>query len=229
MIRQRYGGAQRPETVLLAYLADTSNSLATYPSIPDEATVLRGPFVTGFSDGEFFRFCQENDQARIERTAKHEIIIMPPAGFESSAASMSAAGSLFIWHRQHRQGKVLDSSVGYLLPDGAVLSPDASWVSPERLTTVTPAQLQKYPPLCPDFVIEIKLPSDRIPTLQVKMEQWLRNGVRLGFLIDTESETAYVYAPGQPMRIVAGFENELSGEPVLSGFQLDLWELKGSA
>ena len=197
-----------------------------YPNIPDEATVLRGPFVTGFSDDEFFRFCQENDLARIERTANHEIIIMPPAGFESSYSSGQAFGSLLIWNRQHRQGRVLESSVGYLLPDGAVLSPAASWVSPERLATVTPEQLQKFPPLCPDFIIEVKSPSDRIPTLQAKMEQWLSNGVRLGFLIDTETETAYVYTPGQPVKIVHGFDNELSGEPVLPGFRLDLRELK---
>ena len=197
-----------------------------YPSIPDEATVLRGPFVTGFSDDEFFRFCQENDLARIERTANHEIIIMPPVGFESSYSSGQAFGSLLIWSRQHRQGRVLESSVGYLLPDGAVLSPDASWVSPERLATVTAAQLQKFPPLCPDFVIEVKSPSDRIPTLQAKMEQWLRNGVRLGYLIDTETEMAYVYTPGQPVQTVAGFDQELSGEPVLPGFRLDLRELR---
>lgn len=198
-----------------------------YPSIPDEATVLRGPFVTGFSDDEFFRFCQENDLARIERTANHEIIIMPPAGFESSYSSGQSYFALALWQRQHRQGKVLESSVGYLLADESVLSPDASWLSPERLATVTAAQLQKYPPLCPDFVIEVKSPSDRIPTLQAKMAQWLDNGVRLGFLIDTESETAYVYAPDQPMQTVEGFDKELSGEPVLPGFRLDLRELKG--
>lgn len=197
-----------------------------YPSIPDEATVLRGPFVTGFSDDEFFRFCQENDLARIERTANHEIIVMPPAGFESSAASMSASGLLFMWQRQYRQGRVLDSSAGFLLPDGAVLSPDASWVSPERLAAVSAAQLQKFPPLCPDFIIEVKSPSDRIPTLQSKMEQWLRNGVQLGFLIDTETETAYVYRAGQPMQTVQGFDNELSGEAVLPGFRLEMKKLR---
>lgn len=199
--------------------------MSHYPDFA-EATVLRGPFVAGFSDDEFFRFCQENELARIERTANHEIIIMPPAGFESSYSSGQAFGSLLIWNRQHRQGRVLESSVGYLLPDGAVLSPDASWVSPERLATVTPAQLQKFPPLCPDFVIEVKSPSDRLSTLQAKMEQWLNNGVLLGFLIDTETETAYVYRPGQPMQTVPGFGNELSGEPVLPGFRLDLRELK---
>ena len=199
--------------------------MSHYPDF-SEATVLRGPFVAGFSDDEFFRFCQENELARIERTSNHEIIIMPPAGFESSYSSGQAFGSLLIWNRQHRQGRVLESSVGYLLPDGAVLSPDASWVSPERLATVTPAQLQKFPPLCPDFVIEVKSPSDRLATLQAKMEQWLSNGVRLGFLLDTETETAFVYRPDQPVQTVQGFENKVSGEPVLPGFQLDLRELK---
>ena len=100
-------------------------------------------------------------------------------------------------------------------------------MSPERLATVTAAQLQRFPLLCPDFIIEIKFPSDRIPTLQAKMEQWLSNGVQRGFLIDIETETAYVYAPGQPVQLVVGFDNELSGEPVLPGFLLKLRELKG--
>ncbi|WP_310396535.1 Uma2 family endonuclease [Hymenobacter sp.] len=197
-----------------------------YPNIPDEANVLRGPFVTGLSDDEFFRLCQENDLVRIERTADHEILIMPPAGFESSYSSGQAYLALALWQRQHRQGRVLESSVGYLLPDGAVLSPDASWVSSERLATVTAEQRQKFPPLCPDFVIEVKSPSDRIPTLQAKMEQWLRNGVRLGLLIDLETETAYVHRPGQPVEVVTGFDQELRGEPVLPGFRLDLRELR---
>ena len=199
--------------------------MSHYPDFA-EATVLRGPFVAGFSDDDFFRFCQENDLARIERTANHEIIIMPPAGFESSYSSGQAFGSLLIWNRQYRLGRVLESSVGYTLPDGAVLSPDASWVSPARLATVTPAQLRKFPLLCPDFVIEVKSLSDRLPTLQAKMEQWLANGVRLGFLLDTETETAYVYAPGQPVEALPGFDRELSGEPVLPGFRLDLRELR---
>ena len=199
--------------------------MSHYPDFA-EATVLRGPFVAGFSDDEFFRFCQENELARIERTANREIIIMPPAGFESSYSSGQAFGSLLIWNRQHRQGRVLESSVGYALADGAVLSPDASWVSPERMAAISPVELQKFPRLCPDFVIEVKSPSDRIKTLQSKMEQWLQNGVRLGFLIDTETETAYVYAPDQPVQMVPGFDNELSGEPVLPGFRLALRELR---
>ena len=197
------------------------------PSIPDQAYVLRGSLVEGFSDADFFRFCQENPDLRVERSVDHEIIIMPPAGFESSSSSGQAFGSLLIWNRSKRLGRVAESSAGYSLPDGSILSPDASWVSPERLATVSAVQLQKFPPLCPDFIIEIKSPSDRTKTLQAKMEQWLRNGVRLGFLIDTETETAYIYRPGLAVETVQSFDNKLSGEDVLPGFQLDLWELRG--
>ncbi|MDO7877247.1 Uma2 family endonuclease [Hymenobacter sp. ASUV-10] len=191
-----------------------------------EATVLRGSLVEGFSDEDFFRFCQENPELRVERSADNEIIIMPPAGFESSFSSGQAYTDLSIWQRRLRLGRVLESSVGYTLPDGAVLSPDASWVSAERLAAVPATELKKFPHLCPDFVIEVKSPSDRIKTLQAKMQQWLRNGVRLGFLIDNETETAYVYRPEQAFETVKGFDNKLSGGEVLPGFELDLRELR---
>jgi len=196
-----------------------------YSSIPDEATVLRGPFVTGFTDDEFFRFCQENDLARIERTAAHEIIVLPPAGGDFSAASGDVYLQLGNWSHRYG-GRAFESSVGFQLRNRAVLSPDASWVNAAAWAGLTPEQRQKFPPLCPDFVIEVKSPSDRIPTLQAKMEQWLRSGVRLGFLLDTETETAYLYRPGQPAETLPGFDRELSGEPVLPGFQLDLRALR---
>jgi len=196
-----------------------------YPSIsPDDYRVIGNP-VTGFDDEDFFFFCQRNPDLRIERTANHEIIIMPPAGGESSITSGDVYFHLKLWSRQFG-GQTFDSLVGFRLPDGAILSPDTSWVNAPAWKQLTAEQRKKFPPLCPDFVIEVKSPSDRIPTLQAKMEQWLSNGVRLGFLIDTEAETAYVYAAGQPVQTVQGFDNELSGEPVLPGFVLDLRELK---
>ncbi len=200
-----------------------------HSAAPDAATtpfVLRGSLVEGFSDDDFFRFCQENPDLRVERTSNHEIIIMPPCGFDSSHSSGQAFTELSLWQRRIRAGRVLESSVGYILPDGAVLSPDASWVSPERLATVAPAELKKFPHLCPDFVVEVKSPSDQLKTLQEKMAQWLSNGVRLGFLINTETETAYLYRPGQAVEVVQGFDNELSGDPVLPGFRFDLRELR---
>ena len=191
-----------------------------------EATVLRGTLVAGFSDDEFFQFCQENDSARIERTANREIIIMPPVGGDSSAASGDSYFQLALWSRQHG-GRPFESSVGFRLSDGAVLSPDVSWLPAATWEGLTAQQRQKFLPVCPDFVIEVRSPSDSLKGLQAKMEQWLRNGVRLGFLVDTATETAYVYAAGQPVQTVQGFDQELGGEPVLPGFQLDLRELKG--
>ena len=190
-----------------------------------EATVLRGSIVEGFSDEEFFQFCQENDFARVERTTNHEIIIMPPVGGDSGATNADVCLQLGLWSRGYG-GRYLESSIGFRLPDGAMLSPDASWVSAPVWNNLTAQQRRRFLPICPEFIIEIKSPSDRIKTLQAKMEQWLRNGVRLGFLLDTETETAYVYAPGQPVQTVQGFDNELSGEPVLPGFRLALRELR---
>ena len=196
-----------------------------YPSISADEYQVAGDPITGFDDESFFRFCQRNADMRIERTASHEIIIMPPAGGESSAASGDVYLQLGMWSRRYG-GRSFESSVGFRLPDGAILSPDASWVEAAAWAGLTSEQRQKFPPLCPDFVIEVKSPSDRIPTLQAKMEQWLRNGVRLGFLLDTETEAAYVYAPGQLVQTLPGFDRELSGEPVLPGFRLDLRELR---
>ncbi|AWM34747.1 Uma2 family endonuclease [Hymenobacter nivis] len=191
-----------------------------------EATVLRGALIAGFSDDGFFQFCQENDSARIERTANHEIIIMPPIGGDSSATSGDAYFQLALWSRQHG-GRPLESSIGFRLPDGAILSPNVSWLPATVWESLTAQQRQKFLPVCPDFVVEVKSPSDSLKALQAKMEQWLRNGVRLGFLVDTATETAYVYAASQTVQTVQGFDQELSGEPVLPGFQLDLRELKG--
>ncbi|MFD1468745.1 Uma2 family endonuclease [Hymenobacter caeli] len=190
-----------------------------------EATVLRGALIAGLSDDEFFQFCQENDLVRIERTADHEISIMPPVGGDSSATNGDVYFQLALWSRRYG-GRSFESSVGFYLSEGIVLSPDVSWVPAATWARLTAQQRRKFLPVCPDFIIEVKSPSDNLKTLQAKMEQWLQHGVRLGFLLNTETETAYVYAPGQPVQTVQGFDQELSGEPVLPGFRLDLRELK---
>lgn len=203
--------------------------MSTRPAISEEAVILRGPLITGFSDEEFFQFCQDNRDLRVERTADHEIVFMTPAGFLSSAHSAEVTFQLTLWNKQARLGRVGESSAAYVLPDKATLSPDASWFSLATWARVPADMRNKFLPVCPEFVVEVKSPSDRLTTLQAKMEQWLRNGVQLGFLLDCETETAWIYRPGQPAAEVRGYDNELSGEPVLPGFVLDLSPLREEA
>lgn len=200
--------------------------MSLHSFLSDEAVILRGPLITRFSDEEFFQFCQDNHDLRVERTADHEIIFMTPAGFLSSAHSAEVVFQLTLWNKQTRLGRVGDSSAAYILPDRATLSPDASWFGHATWARVPAEQRNKFLPVCPEFVVEVKSPTDRLPTLQAKMEQWLRNGVQLGFLLDCDAEMAWVYRPGQPAQPVQGYEAELSGEPVLPGFTLDLRPLR---
>lgn len=196
------------------------------PAISEEAIVLRGPLVTRFSDEEFFQFCQDNRDLRVERTSDHEIIFMSPAGILSSAASAEVVFQLKLWNRQYQLGRVGESSAAYVLPDKATLSPDASWFSHATWERVPASERNKFLPVCPEFVVAVKSPSDRISTLQAKMDQWLRNGAQLGFLLDSATETAWVYLSGHPVRELHGYERELSGEGVLPGFRLDLRALR---
>jgi len=196
---------------------------------PSQPLVLRG-LVTEFSDDEFFEFCQANDDLRLERSANGEIVIMTPAGFFSSAHSAEVVSQLRNWNKKYKLGRVADSSAGYNMPDKSMLSPDASWFSLAVWEKIPAARRRKFLPICPEFVVEVMSPSDTLPGSQAKMEQWLQNGVQLGFLItDEPTETAYLYRPGQPVEVVQGFDNELSGEPVLPGFRLDLRELREAA
>ncbi len=131
-----------------------------------------------------------------------------------------------LWTRQDNTGAAFDSSGGFVLPNGAMRSPDASWVRGERLAALTAEQKRKFLPLCPDFVIELRSPSDSLATLQAKMREYMENGARLGWLLDPESRLVHVYRPGESPQVLEG-PDKLSGDPVLSSFTLDLktiWE-----
>jgi Uma2 family endonuclease len=193
-----------------------------FPELP----VLHSPALARLSDDEFFELCQANPALNFERNAHHEIIIMPPAGSESSESSLESQGQLWLWNRQTKLGHVYESSAGFTLPDSSVRSPDAAWLSQAKWAQLTPEQRRKFPPVCPEFMLEIKSPSDDVAVLQAKMEGYLANGMQLGFLLDVEAETAYVYRHGQPAETVQGYNQELSGEPVLPGFRLDLRPLR---
>jgi Uma2 family endonuclease len=204
-------------------------SLAVLPPVailPSSVQVFRGEPFTRLTDEEFFALCQDNAEWRYERNAHHEILVMPPAGTDSSRNNNEISGQLWLWNRQAQLGQTFDSSAGFTLPDASVRSPDAAWLSQVAWEALTAEQRRRFAPVCPEFVVEVKSPSDGLRYLQAKMEDYLTNGVQLGFLLDIEAETAYVYRPGQPMETLTGFDRDLSGGPVLPGFALDLRPLR---
>ena len=197
--------------------------------LPDKAPVLlSGPNLITMTDEEFFDFCQQNADLRIERTASHEIVIMSPTGSRSGKRNARLNGQLYLWWSQHPSlGDTFDSSAGFTLPDGAVLSPDASWVSAAKWNALTTEQQEVFAPVCPEFIIELKSAKDSLKALQRKMQQWLRNGVQLAWLLVPKKETVYIYRAGQPEpEVVRGFDQELLGEKVLPEFRLRLEELR---
>jgi Uma2 family endonuclease len=170
---------------------------------------------------QFFDFCQQNRKQRIERTAQGELIIMPPSGGESGARNLSVGAQLYVWARHDGRGKAFDSSTGFILPNGANRSPDASWVLLTRLAELTPEQLKRFLPLCPDFLVEILSPTDSLRQTIEKMEEYIANGAQLGWLIDARQQQVHIYRPQQPAQILDK-PLTLSGDPELSGFVLDL-------
>ena len=197
--------------------------------LPDKAPLLlSGPLLTTMSDDEFFDFCQQNADLRIERTANHEILIMSPTGSRSGKRNFRISLQLGKWWEQNQHlGEAFDSSTGFMLPDGSVKSPDASWIAADKWNSLTLEQQSRYAPLCPDFIVELASESDEVSLLQDKMLNWQFNGARLAWLIAPKAETAYIYRVGQPEpEVVQGFDQELSGEDVLPGFRLRLAELR---
>ncbi len=177
--------------------------------------------VIALTDDQFYELCELNRDLRMERTAKGELIIMPPVGGEGSKRNADLTTDLNIWNRQTKLGVVFDSSGGFKLPNGGDRSPDASWVKLERWNALTPQQRKKFPPLCPDFVIELRSETDSKEKLQKKMEEYLTNGIRLGWLIDPKTQKVEIYRPGQAVEILQ-CPKTLSGEGVLPGFVLEL-------
>ena len=177
--------------------------------------------VVHMTDDEFFDFCRVNRDWRIERNAEGDVLIMPPAGGESGSRNAELITQLRVWAKRDSSGVAFDSSTGFRLPDTATRGPDAAWVRKTRLRTLAPEQKRKFLPLCPDFVVEQRSPSDRLSVLQEKMREYMENGAQLGWLIDPEEKQVFVYRPGARVRRL-DYPQKLSGDPVLSGFVLDL-------
>ncbi len=173
------------------------------------------------SDEDFWRLCQENPVLRLERTAEGALIVMPPAGPDGSQRNASITALLWIWNRQTNLGVAFDSSAGFTLPNSAIRGPDASWMTSERWARIPREERLKFSHVCPDFVAELRSTSDTMKELRGKMQEYLAQGVRLGWLIDPIGGTVEIYRPGRPVETLDK-PATLSGEDVLPGFVLDL-------
>ena len=176
------------------------------------------------TEDQFYEFCRINRELRIERNAEGGVAVMGPAGWETAERNAEITSQLKRWATRNGTGRAVDSSAGYLLPNGAMRSPDASWVRNERLASVTPEQRSKFLPLCPDFVIELRSPTDRLARLQDKMAEYMANGTQLGWLIDPLNKRVYVYRPDADIETLDAPE-QVSGDPLLQGFRLLMEEL----
>ena len=183
------------------------------------------PPVVRLDEEQFFELCRLNRELRIERAVGGGLSIMPPAGGDTSRRNAEIARQLGNWARRAGTGAGFDSSCGFVLPNGAIRSPDASWVRRERLDALTERQRSRFLPLGPDFVLELRSPTDSLPVLQDKMREYVDNGAGLGWLIDPQRQEVFVYRPDGSVECLRAPE-QLSAEPLMAGFRLerdDIW------
>ena len=177
------------------------------------------PSLVQMTNEQFYDFCQANGDLRIERTANGEVVIMPPAFSDTGNRNFNIAAQLGYWTEQDGTGIGFDSSAGFTLPNGAMRSPDASWIELERWNALTDAQKASFAPICPSFVIELRSLSDRLIKLQDKMQEYIDNGASLGWLIDRQNRKVYIYRTNRELEILENPE-AVSGNPELPGFIL---------
>jgi Uma2 family endonuclease len=192
--------------------------------LPIDATTPRSVVLDPpLTDAELEALAIASDWFRLERTREGKILMHPPTGFLGSDGNAEITSQLRAWWKTHRLGRVVDSNGTFFLADSSMLSPDASYVLPDKLKGFTKDKLTGFPRLCPDFVIELLSMSDSIPKAREKMERWIENGVTLGWLIDPYKKKVYVYEPGSEAAIVSG--DAIAGKGPVEGFTLDLDEL----
>lgn len=195
-------------------------TLSTAPQY-DNYLVLQMPPVLEMSADSFFDFCQLNSHLRIERNATGKLIIMSPAGSETGNRNAKLMQQLANWTDQDASGIEFDSSAGFILSNGATRSPDASWIKLTRWNSLSATQKIKFAPICPDFVVELKSPSDNLQVLQDKMQEYLDCGISLGWLIDRTTHQVYIYTPNNEVQCLDN-PSTVSGDPLLAGLVLDL-------
>jgi Uma2 family endonuclease len=173
------------------------------------------------TDEQFYQLCVANRDLSLEMNAAGELIIVPPVGGESGNQEADLITDLNNWNRQAKLGKVFSSSTIFILPNGAKRSPDAAWVKLERWENLTPEQRKKFPPLVPDFLIELRSETDRLTTLQDKMNEYIQNGLRLGLLINPQDAKVEIYRLGKAVEVIQ-MPAIISGEDILPEFELQV-------
>lgn len=188
---------------------------------PDKLAINLNGLIAKITDNEFFELCRNNADLRMEMTKEGDLIIMPPTGGETSGYNFDLVLDFGSWVRRDGTGKGFESNAMFVLPNGAKRMPDMSWIKLERWNQLTDTQKKSFPPICPDFVVELRSPSDSLQDLKDKMTEYIENGAQLGWLIDPIQKKVFVYRPGSEPE---EFDNpaSISGDPLLKGFTLDL-------
>jgi len=182
--------------------------------------------IEGFTDEQFFRFCVQNRDVRIERDSNKQIFIMPPTYSITGKYNASISTQLGIWNEKCKLRYCFDSNAGFTLPNTAMRAADVAWISKERWDKLSKKEKDRFANICPDFIIELRSGSDVLKTLQDKMQEWMDNGCHLAWLIDPDEEKVYIYRENKTNDVISSFDNKVSGEEVLIGFELDLNKIK---
>jgi len=204
----------------LVYFADIG-SLNLYLDVAVTAITINFNNVVKLNEDQFYQLCRDNPDIKFERNANGELIVMPPTGGETGRRNAKLTARFVLWNEQTQLGEVFDSSTCFKLPNGSNRSPDVSWVELSRWNALSLEQREKFPPIAPDFVLELMSPSDSLSETQAKMEEYMNAGVRLGWLIERKTRSVEIYRQGQ-LKEVLDSPASLSGEDVLLGFTLDL-------
>lgn len=178
------------------------------------------------TDEHFQQLCTLNPDLRLETNSEGELIIMSPTGSETGRKNSDLGGQFWYWNKQAKLGIVFDSSTGFTLPNGAKRSPDVSWIAIERWNSLSKQEKESFAPIAPDFILELKSPSDSLVTLRNKMSEYISNGVRLGWLINSQNKQVEIYQPGKEREILENI-NSIADDNVLPGLVLELntvWE-----
>lgn len=178
------------------------------------------------TDEEFAELCAANRDYRIERDKHGNMIFMSPVHTDSGYYEGEVFGHLKTWSTKNNMGVAFSASTGFNLPNTAIRSPDASWVSLEKWQGLTDKEKRSFAPVCPEFIVEIRSKSDQLKDVQEKMEEWIENGTQLGWLLDVKTQKTHLYRADDSIEIIKGFDKILNGENLLPGFEFDLRNLQ---